>query len=228
MRFLPFIIVAALVISGCVASQTGTGQGDTVGQSTATKLTACGDVTSDSVLDADLVTTSRCFNIKKSGVTLDCQGHSITTSGLADYPAIYAEKVENVKISDCVINGFGFGVSFDSVNSSEIRGNTVTGARNRGVRLYNSVGITVDNNKISGAKFDGIYLYYSDNAVVANNDASRNAGGFYSEGSQGATVSNNRFCGNIDYDAKCDPAVSGTGNTLDTPYCGKLEASKDC
>jgi len=115
----------------------------------ATPISMCGSSISQSglyVLEEDLTgctgSGSAIEVTSGSQVVIDCLGNSIL--GTADV-GINVSNTDNVVVRNCVISGFGTGISYRDSDNGEISGNTVSFSANDGILLDCSV-----NNNLTG------------------------------------------------------------------------------
>jgi parallel beta-helix repeat protein len=130
---------------------------------------ACGDyVDSDITLYADLDCTGYsgpALEADSSGITIDCDGHTI--SGNDNYDGIVIDEYDGVTVKDCVLVGFDDGIYSDNSDRGTFTRNTFV-EDYYGIDLYYS-----DDNEIMNNKFInnsvGFYLYHADNNQIGRN-----------------------------------------------------------
>jgi parallel beta-helix repeat protein len=109
-------------------------------------------------------------NINASNVVLDCNDNVITQIGAAAVSGVYVSNKTQVEVRNCVIVGFGRGISFfESANGA---------SRNNIVR----------NNQVRRSKIAGIQMAGSTN-LIENNHVSENLGLSGSDYTYGIMVS---------------------------------------
>jgi streptogramin lyase len=167
-------------------------------------------------LIANILITTIPINISRSGVTFDCQGHSIIGNGSGN--GVYINfGVKNSIIKNCVISNFSNGIYgsgyYASLANNQILNNTIT-ASNIGIYFaVSQSGHTIANNTIirapTGILLDGtqyanvtsniiyfpttgINLYYSTINTVINNII-YNAATPITANYQPNTIANNTF-----------------------------------
>jgi len=189
--------------------------------------TACGTVTGDLTLTADLVNDSTCFTVTSGFLTLDCNGHSITYNSNKNMSAygINVTGVSSVVIQNCVINANVSntnntgGILLDSAQSSIVRLNTIRATGLLSSRDNNNYGIFAtrgSNNDITqntinitgkGNNNFGIYsLNEYDGNISANTfyvNGTQGNDGIHLSGSNTTDISGNTINAQI---------LNGTGN----------------
>ncbi|MEM5854855.1 MAG: NosD domain-containing protein [Candidatus Aenigmatarchaeota archaeon] len=123
-------------------------------------------------LIADINSSSSiCFNITASNITLDCQGHSIQGAELTGSHAIlvslpsYLET--NITVKNCVIRNWHFGIKLERASN-----NVITDC-------------VFENNQ------KGIHLFLSRNNVIKNSNFTNNANAIYIGSSSDNIISTN-------------------------------------
>ncbi len=171
----------------------------------ATSLNSCTTISSPGVyyLTSDITdSSSTCFTISTSNVTLDCQGHVIDGTQASGSYGIYASgSLSNITIRNCKIQEFYYGIYFyNGVHDSKIENVISNDNNDTGILLssssYNTLSnITAnDNDNYFGIKLDhslynilhniiannngygGITLDYSSNNTLINVTANNNKG----------------------------------------------------
>lgn len=155
-RLAPLGVLASLAAVGFAIPATAAAK--------VTSLTACQAITAPGSyrLDADLTTFSDCFDITASGVTLNLNGHSITTPlGMGSFGIDVAGGAANTNVvGPGTVTGWNTdAIGFDGSNGS-VRGVTVTD---------NFVGISIGgpDNSIRG----NVATRNGDAGIVANSGA---------------------------------------------------------
>lgn len=156
----------------------------------------CGPLYGDLTLKNNVNSTSTCFTIKRSDITLDCDGYTI--SGFGTNNGVHFNGNSGTTIKNCNIEDFRAGVYIK---------------RTRYITVENS---TITNNKV------GIFIEESENATVTNNIIEDNSfvGIYFRPNTQYHNVSENRVCNNIRYDiaqANNNPSNFGFANTCQFP-----------
>jgi parallel beta-helix repeat protein len=113
--------------------------------------------------------------IISDGITLLCNGHSITGYPSDNSIGIAATGVSGVTIKDCTVEGFVSGIYLLDSNSTTVKNNTASGNL-FGIYLESSDSNTVNNNTADANHF-GIILIYSANNTVNSNIATSIGGG---------------------------------------------------
>ena len=141
---------------------------------------ACGTtLTKNTKLDADMNcpgTALRLSGNASKKVTLDCKGHSISTT---DGSAIFVSNVTGVTIKNCVIatdNYFSHGIVLtDGTTKTQLSKNTITttGANSRGIELRNASANKIVGNTIDTVTefSDGIRLRAGSNNNLINKNS---------------------------------------------------------
>jgi parallel beta-helix repeat protein len=159
--------------------------------------TNCGPIYEDLVLRNNVSSASTCFSIKKHQITLDCNGYTISGSGINYGVAIQGKK--EVTIRNCNIENYRIGIAAKRTRYAAIMDNTIT-----------------DNRA-------GIYIEESENDTILDNVVEDNIvfGMFFRPNTQFHGAVTNRFCYNGLYDVAqvaAIPSNTGTGNTCTSPY----------
>ncbi|ODS41186.1 hypothetical protein BEH94_09625 [Candidatus Altiarchaeales archaeon WOR_SM1_SCG] len=115
-----------------------------------TEITTTNPGGNNVTLAADLNCGGDGLEIEAGGITLDCNGHTISGSGSGT--GIYIDEVNNVVIKNCIIRNFREGIILDSGNSNKIINNTVYNNRESGILFHSS---STCNNIISGNNIYG-------------------------------------------------------------------------
>jgi len=166
-----------------------------------THITDCTTLTQQGetyVLDNDIIdsTAQTCINIQADNVVLDCQGHTIAGVQTPNSIGINVDKHNYVRISNCVLTGWVYGIYLNYTIENEVNINTlrwnffgiyinklgngdfihdnlVTKSYNYGIHATDGNGITISMNKIV-ENWDGIRLFGTVNSIIASNDISNN------------------------------------------------------
>ena len=153
---------------------------------------SCGDtLTADTTLDSDLTcATAPGLTIGTNGITLDCDGFTVTGPGSGD--GILLDGRSGVTVKSCHVTNFTLGFHLSSSHGNTLEGNTAKGSGLRGFRLFSSHGNTLIRNRSSGG-FDGFKLISSSNNILTKNAAMDNQlVGFRLESSDGNTLTTNK------------------------------------
>ncbi len=144
------------------------------------------------VLDHDLTSSEVCFRIVADGITLDGNGHTITSLITTeqfqnigvDVSGTTGVTVKNLKISD-----FRTGIAVTASDTSLIN-NFVTNA-DTGIRVSNSCVVTLTGNTANSGT-DGIVIAYSSGVTLTRNTANDNLDdGINSSNSHGTVLTRN-------------------------------------
>ena len=129
--------------------------GDSLYAFKAPPKTACGNVNANYLFLNDVQAGGDCFNIVADGITFDCQNYAIIGSGTGI--GINLNGRQNVKIKNCQIRGFAYGIflnnSFNNIISNNNLNNTIN-AFDNGVNNWNTTK-TVGTNIIGGPNLGG-------------------------------------------------------------------------
>ena len=138
-------------------------------------LAACGSVTADTTLTADLTVSLNgdCITIQtNNNIVFDCAGYTITCtdcSGAGNNWGIGVNAVTGTIIKNCNVAGFDYGVylftggSTSTINTSV----TSTAANGNAIRLEGSTNNNVINSSFSGSNFD---IQLIDSGVSSTNN----------------------------------------------------------
>jgi len=140
---------------------------------------SCGDtIIEDTILNADMeCADTHGIVIGADGITLDCNGHSIT--GNKNGGGIYIDGHDNVIIKNCIIDSFYFGISFYDVNGGEITDNIVTNNGFLGIHIWRSSNNRISNNNINENILGIDLLQTSSNNFISNNNINNNHAGIF-------------------------------------------------
>ena len=135
---------------------------------------SCGErVADDYILTEDLNCSGDGLIVEESGVTLDCDGHSISGDGSG--AGVYADGADSLVIKNCIIRDFQTGVELNNIADAVILDNTIT------------------NNGVIMDGFSGIHMTEVDNANILNNDISSNDYGVVMESVANSELTDNTF-----------------------------------
>ena len=220
-----------------------------------TYINSCQDLASPNahyVLTSDIQASGTCFRLLQPGITLDCNGHTVTlTDTVADYGAYSNQPSSTVR--NCNFQNFNYGIYFQGVNNGFITNNiavaksigiystggsydTISG--NSGTVDANDYGIgisieqgghnTITNNIGTGLldPSNGISISESDhNTVIENTGTAPNVGIMFWHTDYG-TILNNRGSGNwgfgLDVEYSSYNTIQGNTGTASTPMSGAL------
>jgi parallel beta-helix repeat protein len=147
------------------------------------EINSCATITAsgDYKLVADLAASGDCIKVEASKVDLDLNGHTVTGPGQgSDASGIIIVNETKVDIrGPGVVTNFSFGINFQGVARSEVKGVTATG--NRFGFVVNRDFVTPDLNHLSEQN------WFRENTATGNNQH-----GFTVSGG-----SNNNFVGNV-------------------------------
>ncbi|MEM7820993.1 MAG: NosD domain-containing protein, partial [Candidatus Aenigmatarchaeota archaeon] len=100
------------------------------------------------------------IQIDSNGITLDCDGYSITGSNTGN--GIYLNAKNDVKIRNCNVTSFTYGIFLYSSSNNTLTNNTAYNNNYHGILLSSSSNNTLTNNTAYNNNY-GIYLYSSSN-----------------------------------------------------------------
>ncbi|MBN1275240.1 DUF4838 domain-containing protein [Candidatus Woesearchaeota archaeon] len=177
-------------------------------------------------LSKDVTTTGTCFTIATDGVTLDCQGHTITYGTGGEGQGLVIDGENEYTIKNCDIRSGSATASnaiyLHGTRTGTIAGNTITVANN-GIRISGADNTTIkDNtivstagiglyagglaysnitgNDISGEGEQAFYLYGSHDVTIEDNDVTSNNGrGLWMNTGGNNTLTNNKFTSQTTY-----------------------------
>ena len=151
--FVVLLVLFSLVLSGTVLAAEDTSGDDPTAddaseptsgaaESGASETTVeCSEpISEDTTLDGNMVCSSSGLSIVTDGVTLDCQGYSISGSG-SDI-GITVSSVENVNIVNCHIENFLWGIYVYEGNYLQVSGGSIS-QNNKGMYISSGDGVTV-------------------------------------------------------------------------------------
>ncbi len=175
-----------------------------------------------------------CFIINGSHVTIDCQGHSITTTvasanAIRNWNGTVKPGYGAITIQNCVFSSVGVTVaSFFGANSLAVTGNSFSGGD---VFNSNAQSATISGNTFTSLA-TGVYLFNVSNSSISSNvitSAASNA--IYVEASASDSISNNNVTGGwngINVANGASHTVSGnnvTGTSSTAIFFGAVDAS---
>jgi parallel beta-helix repeat protein len=143
---------------------------------------SCGDtITTDTILDTDLICSGDGLQIGASNIVLDCNGHTIRGLGTGYTNGIYTWGIigypkTNVTIKNCYITNFTYGINLGVYNNSKII-----------------------NNKVFNNTWYGLTLNYFTYSVIEDNIAYNQKAGFAFSDSSYNIIKNNEAFNNYDY-----------------------------
>jgi parallel beta-helix repeat protein len=127
-------------------------------------------------LTKDIYDVSDCINLEYiDNITFDCQGHRIDMITPNSGNGITVDDCYNVKIKNCVIANFTYGISIGSSEDTEVSGCYINNSVLSGIYVVISEGSIIKNN-ILMHNSDGIELTSSAYINVTNNTVINNHG----------------------------------------------------
>lgn len=161
-----------------------------------------------------------CINISANNITLDCQNHQIIGTGETYSRGVYNEGYDNVKIKNCIISKFDYGIYFKSgASNGEITQNTIYENNDDGILLeFNCTGNKIMNNNVYDNGVGIVLMHNSANNIIQGNTAHGNgdSGIYLNENSNNLIQDNkaneNEFGIYLDFQSN-DNTI--TGNTAD-------------
>ncbi len=135
----------------------------------------CGTViTTNTALTVDVLNCSSTgIVLGASGITLDCQGHTI--SGGGNNVGISAQNLQNIVIKNCVVQNFTVGVQLGFTNQSLLSNNTAVN-NTFGFGLSSSSNNTLRNNLAENNAQHGFTLTSSSSFNTLSNNTATNNG----------------------------------------------------
>jgi len=137
---------------------------------------SCGDtITINTLLTEDLLNCpGTALIIGANDITLDCQGHTISGSGLGFGFSILAQNRENITIKNCIVRNFFHGIKFDSTDQSLLLNNTVNNNGGGGFLLSGSSNNILTDNTANNNDNSGFGLFSSSNNNILTNNIAQN------------------------------------------------------
>ncbi|MBW2987203.1 right-handed parallel beta-helix repeat-containing protein, partial [Candidatus Woesearchaeota archaeon] len=135
-------------------------------------IAACGTISSNTVLIANLTTISSCFIINANGITLDCNGNSITGNGPGS--GIVINSQTGITIKNCTISNFVHGINLTNTNSNKFLQNTIY---NNQFGIYSFDGSAIneyDRNYIGDCPNGSIYIDPAAGGSIASDNLTNN------------------------------------------------------
>jgi len=134
--------------------------------------------------------------IGKSGIILNCGGHTITGTG--GYDGITLNGLTKVTVEKCKVKGFDYGFLLEISSSTHLTGNT---ANNNGYGFYlsSSPSNTLTGNTANSNTDNGFLISGSGSNHLTKNTANANGVGFHLSGSSSNTLTGNIANNNVEY-----------------------------
>ncbi len=177
----------------------------------------------------DLATSDSCIRITADSATLDCNGHSISSSTDMDTDGIRVEGASGVTVKNCVLRGFNAGIILINSTQGTVKDNTGNSNRQCGLCLDGSTSNTISGNRLNSNTYDGVMMLHNSNSnTFRNNTCNSNMLGIYihwDHGASGNTFTGNTVTGNSERDFHCEytGAQSDGGNNMcDMENCAWL------
>jgi parallel beta-helix repeat protein len=161
------------------------------------------EVTSDLTLAADHTGT---LFVTADGVTLDCAGHSVTPEE-GDLHGIQVFAANDVTVKNCHVTGFpNVGITFDFVDGGTLEESSSSGNGTAGVRLSNSLNVSVQATSSFDNGLNGFFLRSSRFNQLIDVSAYGNGGGGLTlfNGSSQNVVNNGVFTANANVGISID------------------------
>ncbi len=187
----------------------GTYSGDTNNRASsgrATLITAFSSVGCGATIQANTILghnvgpcSGKGLVIGHSGITLNCNGHTITSKINNTHAGIYLIGKTGVTVENCDVTGFEYGFLLNSSSTSNILiGNTANNNAVNGFELsFSSNHNTLTNNTAINNSHFGLLLNSSSHNTLTGNWANNNnASGFYLLDSNSSTLTNNTAINN--------------------------------
>jgi len=158
---------------------------------------SCGDtVRSDTTLDQDLVGCAGTGLRVRSGVLLDCDGHTITGRGTAE--GVLVDTAAGAEVRNCRIGGFSRGVRLRAGGMNVVDGNEIFANQNYGIELaVATAGNLLRGNLVRDSGDEGIHVGTGADAnqIVDNQIVRSHAENLYLLKVRGCTVTGNNLSG---------------------------------
>lgn len=184
-------------------------------------LTECGDlgpINKKYYLASDLASAGECLVIKRSDVSVNCEGHTITGQGAGAGVEIYDTR-DNASVKNCTITNYANGIQISGtgigVNYAQITNNTLTG-NIRGIQANGIDYGTFAENDASNNTTAGITFVASQRNLVKGNTTNSQTDGKGIDLVNGCTqtiISGNTSCYNSGQDIDCDHSSNVVGST---------------
>ena len=128
---------------------------------------ACGTLSTPNkvyTLTQNVASSGTCFTVAAAGVTIDCNGHSITGSNYVETYGIYSDQ-SGTTIQNCKISNFQDGIFFNGVTGGAITNtnSATTQGTGIGILLSSSSGNTISGSTGTSPQYSGIELYSGSN-----------------------------------------------------------------
>jgi hypothetical protein len=160
-------------------------------------LMVCGVLTSSIVLNRSITSVGTCYTIYTGGITLDCNGFTITGSGTGY--GVEADSVNYITIKNCYIQNFDAGILLGFVQLSYVENVTVYNSTRgfwiRGNSRNNKLMKVLADNNSYGVEFGGVDSAYT-NTVYNSSIVDSSTADIYSS----TDAQNNAFL-NTTFDA---------------------------
>jgi parallel beta-helix repeat protein len=166
--------------------------------------------------------------VSSSGVTLNCDGATITGDG-SGYGIYVAAPVENVVIANCTVENYHYGIYVDGAAGVQLYNNALED-NDFGLVFANAVDSILIDNIARGNRQAGLYLEGSTECQITGNTLSANLNrGVYLHTSVDNDLSNNTICNNTVADLETyDSVGTGGGNTCDVATGWSDEGATGC
>jgi len=165
-----------------------------------------------------------CVLIEANDVVFDCNGHTITNNGTADYTyGIIALNVRNVTIRNCPgVNNYSYGVYFYYLANSTLSNATAK---------YNTIGFLLNSgigNNITKCKADqnsesGFFIDFEENVSITESVAGNNKQGFFEMFSSYVYMVNNTASNNKENGFYLDQILSYSNISNNIAYNNTLK-----
>lgn len=182
-----------------------------------------GTLYSDTVLSQDLVSSGDCLSFGADNVTLDCAGHRLVGTGGGT--GIYIFSRHGIKVKDCAVEKFNYGLKVSYSDSSYFEGNSFKNCY-IGVYLSTSSELLFSKNT-ADSNGQGVYAYDVSGVDFIDGRASGNRGhGFELKSSFWTNIKRNDFSSNrIGVGVYSSSEVEVSENDLRSCYKGYEEES---
>jgi parallel beta-helix repeat protein len=111
--------------------------------------------------------------IGHNGITLNCNGHTITGTATNTHAGIYLSGKTGVTVKNCKVTAFRYGIELLSSSRNTLSGNTANGNHYDGFYLSNSFHNILTKNT-ADSNYNGFYFVFSSDNTFTANTASGN------------------------------------------------------
>ncbi len=131
---------------------------------------------SDRVMSSDITECAEGVVLEADGITLDCNGHSISGTGRSEGIAVSGRS--NIQVVNCEVSGFTAGIMVTGGAGNRVENNKVHDNENFGIYLSGTGEGNLLNNRVYGNGQVGIKFTQVENFDVTTNNICGNTGSF--------------------------------------------------